>query len=218
MRMFRLCFGVFILGAIASVSPAWAAQVTPLGNSCFVSDWSLDLGFAKKLPRYGVAHFEMKNKWQQLVVLPAEGQWGVDASGVGIDTEFMGPHKLQRAPVTCSIETLDAPATTFNLTDGPCPDAQGTVIDSGPEARVRQIYFDGLHLRMVFTIVERQWGNTGIYEINDQLWVSIDGNKRVIPIHGYEPLTTSIDVAVLPRMRHTVLFGTEGTSNGGVCL
>jgi hypothetical protein len=173
--------------------------------------------FNHALPERGIVQFsDATAGWRQWLVLPGEG-WPASSPIREIGTSFLGTVGAKSAPVKCvATEANEGPV--FLLPSEVCPKGY-TIIDSGPEATLRQFYVDSRRLRMVLTVAFHKFVGAGIILLDDHLWWSLDKKViRHISVHSFEPQSFSISINLPSSHHHIVRFGTDGTTGGEICI
>lgn len=154
-----------------------------------------------------VQFHDVKNTWQQWVVLPPDDQGLVDGhwQGKTVSTDFLGSAPPTVTPLLCS--ATDVPYNdAYSISGNSCPQ-HNIVVDNGPQVDVKEIYHDRSNLRVIFRVIMQKWFAAGIALLNERLTLSVDDKiLEVIPVRGYEPQTVRIDLRLQPQ-QHVVLFG-----------
>jgi hypothetical protein len=204
------------------------SQPEPKVSGCRLVDSDLVGSFAKIPSGMVLVQFrDAGRKWLQWTVLPPDAQPFSSGTGKDIDTRFLGSSALATSSIICT--AISVPYNNaFDLAGTGCPQ-HNTVVDSGPQVDVREIYFNGSKLRAIFRIIRQKWFAAGIYQLRERLALSVDGKiLKTLPVIGYEPQVVAGEVSFAPGHHHVVIFGLlengreeEGrleTPQGSICI
>jgi len=94
---------------------------------------------------------------------------------------------------------------------------------------VREVYYDGSNLRVIFRVVERKWFAAGIVTLNERVALSIDGKiVQTVSVQGFEPRLVLADLKLTRGRHYAIVYGVlekggldDGkleSPNGAICI